>query len=187
MYIPIILGSVRRNRRSVRVARFVRSLLARRSALETELLDLAEFDFPVMVERLRLRDDPPAGLQRFSDAIAKGDAVLVVTPEYNGGYPGALKNALDYLLPEFRRKAVGIVTVSSGGFGGVNCLGQLRAVFLSMSAIPVPAKFPVSRVQNAFSADGTPEYETQVERANKFIDDFLWFGEALRDRRARDE
>ncbi len=186
MYIPIILGSVRRDRRSLRVARFVRSLLEGRNGLETELLDLAEFDFPVMVERLRLRDDPPAGLQQFADAIAKGDAVLVVTPEYNGGYPGALKNALDYLLPEFRRKAVGIVTVSAGGFGGVNCLAQLRTVFLSMSAVPVPARFPVSRVQNAFEEDGTPEDPKYAERADEFIDEVLWFGEALRDRRARD-
>ncbi len=186
MNIPIILGSVRRDRRSERVARFIVSRLDTRSVVKPTLLDLREYDFPVMAERLRLRDDPPEGLEEFSDAIAGGDAVLVVTPEYNGGYPGGLKNALDYLLPEFRRKAVGIVTVSAGGFGGVNCLAQLRGVLLSMGASPIPARLPVSRVQDSFTEDGAPKDEKYVERADKFLDEFLWYAEALRDRRLKD-
>ena len=64
----------------------------------------------------------------------------LVTPEYNNGYPGVLKNALDYFLPEYRRKPVGIVTVSSGGFGGINALAQLRLVLFLMGAYPIPIR-----------------------------------------------
>ena len=58
-YIPIILGSTRRGRQSAKVARFVHGQLAAKPGVETELLDLLEFSFPIMEERLRMRDDPP--------------------------------------------------------------------------------------------------------------------------------
>lgn len=74
----------------------------------------------------------------------------------NNGYPGVLKNALDYLLPEYKRKPIGIVTVSAGGFGGINCLAQLRLVALGMGAFPILAALPVSRVQDAFDDAGNP-------------------------------
>src|SRR5438445_13252871 len=96
-YIPIILGSTRRGRQSPKVAKFVlRGLQA--AQVETELLDLEEFNFPIMEERLRLRDDPPPRLREFADKVARAAALVIVTPEYNNGYPGVLKNALDYLL-----------------------------------------------------------------------------------------
>ena len=64
---------------------------------------------------------------------------MIIAPEYKNGYPGSLKNALDYLRPEvFRRKPIGIVTVSAGGFGGINCLAQLRLVCLAMGEVPIP-------------------------------------------------
>ncbi len=136
-----------------------------------------------MEERLRFRDDPPPDLEQFSAAIRRADALVIVTPEYNNGYPGVLKNALDYLLPEFRRKPVGIVTVSAGGFGGVSCLAQLRLVVLGMGAFPVPAALPVSRVQESFTQDGTPLDQTYEKRADKFIAEVLWFAEAVAMRR----
>src|SRR5919199_3516535 len=121
-YIPVILGSTRRERQSPKVARFIHERIRRYEQIETEILDLLEYDFPIMEERLRFRDDPPPRLREFSEKINRADAILIVTPEYNHGYPGVLKNALDYLLPEYERKPFGIVTVSAGGFGGVLCL-----------------------------------------------------------------
>ena len=125
LYIPIIGGSTRRDRQSIKVARFVFAKLQKRKGVETELLDLLEYNFPIMEERLHHRDDPPPRLREYADKIARADALIIVAPEYNNGYPGVLKNALDYLLPEYERKPIGIVTVSAGGFGGINCLAQL--------------------------------------------------------------
>ena len=126
-YIPIIAGSTRRDRQSIKVARFVLARLRQRKEVETELLDLLEYNFPIMEERLHRRDDPPPRLQEFGDKIGRADSLIIVSPEYNNGYPGVLKNALDYLLPEYERKPVGIVTVSAGGHGGITCLAQLRS------------------------------------------------------------
>jgi NAD(P)H-dependent FMN reductase len=185
-YIPVLLGSTRRERQSVKVATFVVERLRGRERVETELLDLAEYDFPIMEERLRFRDDPPPRLQEFSDKIARADSLVIVTPEYNNGYPGVLKNALDYLLPEYHRKPIGIVTVSAGGFGGINCLAQLRLMTLGMGAFPIPAALPVSRVQDSFDEDGTPRDPALEKRAAAFLDEVLWFAEAIADRKAKD-
>ena len=186
-YIPIIAGSTRRDRQSIKVARFVLARLQQRKSAETELLDLLEYNFPIMEERLHHRDDPPPRLQEFAEKIGRADSLIIVTPEYNNGYPGVLKNALDYLLPEYERKPIGIVTVSAGGFGGLTCLAQLRLVAIGMGAFPIPESMPVSHVRNSFKEDGTPNDPVYEKRAATFLDEVLWFTEAIADRKAKDK
>jgi NAD(P)H-dependent FMN reductase len=185
-YIPVILGSTRRGRQSVKVARFVVDRMKRSERIDTEILDLLEFNFPIMEERLRFRDDPPSRLTEFAGKIARADSVVIVTPEYNNGYPGVLKNSLDYLLPEYRRKPIAIVTVSAGGFGGLNCLAQLRLVALGMGAFPIPASLPVSRVQDSFDEQGNPRESSYEKRAQSFIEELLWFTEAIALQKSRE-
>ena len=132
--IPVLVGSVRRGRQSIKVARFAGDPL-RRAGAEAPLLDLADFDLPIMEERLYRRDDPPPGLVRFSEAIREADAVVIVSPEYNGSMPGVLKNALDYIYGEWERKPVGIVTLSVGAFGGVQ-VHNLQLLFLRLKGPP---------------------------------------------------
>lgn len=184
-YIPIIIGSTRRDRQSIKIARFVLARLQQRKDVGAELLDLLEYNFPIMEERLHRRDDPPPRLQEYADKIARADSLIIVTPEYNNGYPGVLKNALDYLLPEYERKPVGIVTVSAGGFGGINCLAQLRLVTLGMGAFPIPESLSISHVRDSFKDDGTPNEVAYEQRAAVFLDEVLWFAEAIADRKAK--
>ena len=122
----------------------------------------------------------------FSQRIARADALVIVTPEYNSGYPGVLKNALDYLLPEYARKPVGIVTVSSGPWGGLSALAQLRQVVLSLGALPIPAKFPVRQVRSSVDDAGVSDDPAYGKSADRFIDELLWYTEALAARRALD-
>jgi len=178
-YIPVILGSTRRGRQSPKVARFIAERMRRSGKIETEILDLLEYNFPMMEERLRLRDDPPPRLREFAQRISRADAVIIVSPEYNSGYPGVLKNALDYLLPEFKRKPIGIVTVSGGSFGGLSCLAQLRQVTLALGAFPIPASLPVSRVQDSFDEAGNPRDPAYEKRAESFLNELLWFTQAV--------
>jgi len=187
LYIPVILGSTRRGRQSVRVARFVNARMSKRENLETETLDLLDYDFPIMEERLRFDEDPPPRVREFSQKIARADAIVIVTPEYNHGYPGVLKNALDYLLPEYKRKPIGIVTVSGGNFGGINCLEQLRLVTLGMGAFPIPVALPVSRVHESFDEEGNPLEAFYEKSAENFINEVLWFAEAIRTQREKGE
>jgi NAD(P)H-dependent FMN reductase len=175
--IPVLLGSVRRNRRSAMVGRWLHRQLEMDDRITTHLIDLEELVLPIMEERLRMREDPPPGAVTLSEVIAAGDGLVIVTPEYNHGYPGVLKNALDYILPELKRKPVGIVTVSAGGFGGINCLAQLRLVLLAMGAAPIPASLPVSRVTTSFTDEG-PADDGFADRARNFIDEVVWWTSA---------
>jgi NAD(P)H-dependent FMN reductase len=185
--IPIIVGSTRRDRQSIKVARFVHARLQQRPNVQTELLDLLDYNFPIMEERLRYRDDPPSRLTEFAGKIDHADSIVIVTPEYNNGYPGVLKNALDYLLPEYERKPIGIVTVSAGGYGGITCLAQLRLVTIGMGAFPIPENLAVSRVHDSFNEDGTPNDPGYEKRAATFLDELLWFTDAIADKKAKDK
>ncbi len=185
-YIPVILGSTRRERQSVKLAKFVLRKLQGISNVNSELLDLKEYDFPIMEERLRFRDDPPPRVREFAEKITRADSLLIVSPEYNHGYPGVLKNALDYFLPEYKRKPFAFVTVSSGGFGGINCLNQLQLICLGMGAFPIPSSFPVSRVQYSYDDEGNPVDPHEEVRFKKFIDELLWFTAAIAAKKSED-
>jgi NAD(P)H-dependent FMN reductase len=178
-YIPVLLGSVRRNRESIKVARFALDCLQLLGCVRTELLDLKEMNLPMMEERLRFRNDPPPEVILFGSKVRQADSLLIVTPEYNGGYPGALKNALEYLKDEYRHKPFGIITVSAVETGGILCLVSLRQVVLQMGGLPIPVSLLVSRVQEAFDSQGRPSDPAFVKRAKAYFDELLWFTEAL--------
>lgn len=174
---PVIVGSVRRGRLSIRVARFMQRRL-QEAGMEAPLLDLAEINLPIMEERLHMRDDPPPGLAPFARAVAESDGVVVVSPEYHGSIPGVLKNALDYLRGEWERKPVGIVTVSGGGFGGVQVHNHLQLLFLRLKAVPVAA-VAVSNVGESFDEDGNAMEQRYEAGFVRFLDTLSWYARAL--------
>jgi NAD(P)H-dependent FMN reductase len=178
-YIPILLGSVRRDRESVKVAKFVVRTMSALSSVQTELLDLKALNMPMMEERLRFRNDPPAAVNEFSLRITRADAIIIVTPEYNSGYPGVLKNALDYLKDEYKRKPFGIITVSSAWSGGILCLASLRQVILHLGGVPIPATLPIPKVQDVFDNEGNLRDPKWSRRAHNFLEELLWFTEAM--------
>jgi NAD(P)H-dependent FMN reductase len=178
--IPILLGSARIGRQSCKVARFILSIMMEDPRFHTELLDLGAYNFPIMDQRLSEMKIAPSDLQSFSDKVERANGLLIVSPEYKGGVPGVLKNTLDYLKPGiFRRKPVGICTVSSGGFGGLNCLMQLRLTVLALGGLPIPDVLPVSRVQELFNDDGQPTDETWSSKLMLFLDELLFYADAL--------
>jgi NAD(P)H-dependent FMN reductase len=126
--IAIILGSTRPNRRGKPVAKWVLEIASRRGDAEFELVDLWDYPLSHLDEPLppRLRQYQNDHTKEWAQTIASFDGFVIVTPEYNSGVPGVLKNALDYLFEEWRNKAVGFV--SYGSVGGVRAAQQLRLV-----------------------------------------------------------
>jgi len=185
-YIPVILGSVRRDRESIKVAKFVVRTMNAFSSVQTDLLDLKALNIPMMEERLKFRNDPPTAVNEFSHRITRADSIIIVTPEYNSGYPGVLKNALDYLKDEYRRKPFGIITVSSAWSGGILCLAALRQVILHLGGVPIPATLPIPRVQDVFDNEGNPCDPQWNRRAQRYFDELLWFTEAMTEQRRKD-
>ncbi|NEO64685.1 MAG: NAD(P)H-dependent oxidoreductase, partial [Moorea sp. SIO4G2] len=116
--IPIVLGSCRIGRESLNVAKFILTELVDHNRIDTELIDLGEYKLPMLEERLQDSSNPPENVLKFCAKLGQADGILLVTPEYKNGYPGVLKNALDYLEPQaLKYKPIGICTVSSGRFG----------------------------------------------------------------------
>ena len=177
----VVLGSVRTGRMSDRVASFVMQRLAAIDGVTAELADLGAIDLPIMEERLGRVDPPPPGLADLGAAIAGADALVVVTPEYNHGYPGVLKNALDYFLPQFKRKPVALVTVSGGGHGGVIAWSQLVPVLVYMGALVLPQTVAVSKVQDAFAPDGAALEPAYEKRVDGMLAELTWLASRLRD------
>jgi NAD(P)H-dependent FMN reductase len=176
----VILGSVRTGRMSERVASFVMQRLAKVDGVAATLVDLGDVDLPIMEERLGRVDPPPPGLVELGAAIVDADALVIVTPEYNHGYPGVLKNALDYFFPQFKRKPVALVTVSGGGHGGVNAWAQLVTVLVFMGAIVLPQTVAVSKVQDAFAPDGTALEAAYEKRVDGMLGELVWLSSRLR-------
>lgn len=120
-------------------------------------------------------------MQEFSEKVKKADGVVIVTPEYNGGYPASLKNAIDLLYEEWFRKPIGLVTVSAGSFGGMQVLMSLQFSLWKIRAWVVPALFPVPKIKEAFDEEGNPADKAAYERrATSFLNELLWCIEAKR-------
>ena len=175
----VILGSIRQGRMSERVATFVMARLAHAGGIDAELVDLRELNLPMMEERLGKIEPTPPNVAELGAKIQNCHAIIIVTPEYNRGYPGVLKNALDYYFKEYKRKVVALVTVSDGGRGGVNAWAQLVPVLVRMSAIVVPPNMEVERVDKSFEADGTPIEQVYIKRADYMIAELVWMARSL--------
>ncbi len=172
--ILIIIGSIREGRNSLRVANYLERFIVENQLAQVEVADLKALNFPLFFERLQYLTAPPADLIAFSQQVKSADAVLIVTPEYNGGYPAALKNALDALYDEWQHKPVGLATVSSGSFGGAKVSTQVQSVLMSVGAMPIAKSFPVPQAQSNFDESGNPKDQAATDkRAGSFLKELL--------------
>lgn len=173
--IIVISSSVRTGKKSNRVALFLANYINEQKLAEAEIVDLEDYQFPVFNERLSYLDEPPQNLLDFSKKIEDADGIIIVSPEYNGGYPASLKNAIDVLLKQWKRKPVAISTVSAGPFAGMNLITSLQFILWKIGAWTVPAMFPVASVDKSFDEDGKPADEEDVhKRAASFIGELMW-------------
>lgn len=146
MKIGIIIGSIREVRRGDRVAQWVAEAAAERTDAEFEVIDLRAFDVPLFTSPTnpamagRAYDSP--GVMGWSAAVDACDGFVFVTPEYNHGVPGAFKNAVDSLGPEWTGKAVGFV--SYGADGGLRSVEQWRQIVANFQMVDVRAQVPLS-------------------------------------------
>lgn len=178
-HIAIISSSVRTGRKSHRVALYFQKYLEENNLASAEILDLKAYNFPVLEERFKYIPDPTHEMREFREKILQADGVLIVTPEYNGGYPAALKNVTDFLYDEWHRKPVAISTVSGGSFGGMQVITSLQFSLWKIRAWTVPAMFPVPKVGDNYDEEGNPtDKEGTDKRAASFVKELLWCIEA---------
>ena len=178
--IAVIYGSARRARQGINAARFVERTLEERGH-DATLIDSQEYKLPLLDRMYKEYESgtAPENMQAIADILAAADGFIIVSAEYNHSIPAALKNLLDHFQSEYLYKPSGIVTYSAGPFGGVRALINLRAILAELGTPSIPSAFPISQVQNAFEADGTPLDAAYDKRISKFLDEFEWYANAL--------
>ena len=178
-HIAILSASVRLERKSHRVALFLKRFIEEKNLATAEIVDLNEYQFPLFNERLMFQKHPSQGLLDYSTKINEADGVIIVTPEYNGGYPASLKNAIDVLYPEWQRKPVAISTCSDGSFGGNQVITSIQFTLWNIHAMTVQAMFPNPHVDTAYDDQGNPvDLAGTEKRALHFLKELLWYIEA---------
>ena len=173
-FIPIILGTARQGRRSEHAARFIFEQTKKRADVETELIDVCKLRMKLEQEGEEIND--PA----FSATTERCDGLIIVTPEYNHGYPGLLKHALDMNLKEYIHKAVGICGVSAGPFGGARVIEALLPVMRELGLVTIFEDVNFGKVQEIFDEQGRLLDQGYVRRVEKFLNELIWMARALR-------
>src|SRR5580658_1966478 len=184
--ISVIIGSTREGRFSEKPARWILQHLQRREGIEARLLDLRDFPMPFFDQPL-----PPAmpgrpryehsAVKRWTTAIGASDGFIFVTPEYNYGAPAVLKNAIDWVYPEWNRKPVAFV--SYGSAMGARSVQQLRetAVEIQMAPVRSSVHIPVATLWAHFQGGDVDKGLADLEKqAQTTIDDLLWWTKALK-------
>jgi NAD(P)H-dependent FMN reductase len=184
--ISVIVGSTRQGRFSEKPAQWIFQQLKKRDGVEPRLLDLRDFPMPFFDQAV-----PPASpgrpayenevVKKWTAAIGASDGFIFVTPEYNYGPAAVLKNAIDWVYPEWNRKAAAFV--SYGGVGGARSVQQLRETAIEVQLAPIRSSvhIPVATLMAHFQGGDVDKGLAELEKpASVMIDDLLWWTTALK-------
>src|SRR5437868_9419235 len=190
MTISVIIGSTRQGRFSEKPAQWILQELRKREAIQARLLDLRDFPMPFFDQPA-----PPAMpgrqpyehevVKKWTAQIAAADAFVFVTPEYNYGTSAVLKNAIDWVYPEWNRKAAAFV--SYGSAMGARSVQQLRETAIELQLAPIRSSvhIPVATLWAHYQGGDVEAGLAELEApAGMLIDDLLWWTAALKTARA---
>lgn len=166
-HIAIISSSVRRERKSHNVALYFKNYLKEENLSTSEILDLKEYNFPIFEDTIKTFQNLTEQILDFAAKIKLADGIIIVTPEYNGGFPASLKNVIDLLYDEWHGKPICISTVSSGVFGGSQALVSLQFILWKIGAWTVTNMFPVPNVAKSFDAKGNAIHKAATDKLAK--------------------
>ena len=188
--VSVIVGSTRQGRFSEKPAQWIFQHLRKRD-VDARLLDLRDFPMPFFDHAV-----PPAMpgrapyeneiVKKWTAAIEASDGFIFVAPEYNYGPPAVLKNAIDWVYPEWNRKAAAFV--SFGSLGGARSVQQLRETAIELQLAPIHSSvhIPVATLWAHFQGGDVDKGLAELEAPAKLmIDDLLWWTTALKIARTR--
>lgn len=183
--ITILYGAIREGRQSIRAARAVEKALRETGKADVHFIDIKHYNLPVMESRLFETEEPMDGLLQISDALSTADGILFVSPEYNNSYSGALKNTVDYFTKEWAKKPIGVVAASNGKMGGINASNLMQLLVLAIGAFPMPYKLLVPELPESLDEAGNPKNEIMKKNLDKFVNEFLWFVDAIKSKKEK--
>jgi NAD(P)H-dependent FMN reductase len=178
MKIEIISGSPRINSVTHRVALYLKNWLKLNCEHEVDIIDMKDWNVPAIQSVWVSPDKVPVEFKPLAERVFNADALILVSPEYNGSYSPALKNLLDH-FPKQQHKPFGIVTASPGAMGGIRAAQQLLLLVSALFGIASPHLLIVPGVDKKFSPDGDLLDESFQNNVNNFISEFLWLAENI--------
>ncbi|WGF86935.1 NADPH-dependent FMN reductase [Marinivivus vitaminiproducens] len=184
--VPVLLGSVRRDRQGIRAARLAVNALAARGH-EPVLVDPLELGLPLLDRMYKeyAKGEAPEPLERLAALYRRADGFLVVSAEYNHSVPPALSNLLDHFLEEYFWRPSAIVCYSAGQFGGVRAAMQLRMMLAELGMPSISSLMPIPRIGKTLAEDGTANEDRVARSLDRFLSEFEWHMRALKAERAR--
>lgn len=147
--------------------------------IETRLFDVKDFALPQDDYGQAIKDAFP----EWKDAIIRADGLVIVSPEYNHGYPGALKSVLDLLLKEYIHKAVAFVGVSEGPWGGTRVIEAMVPMVRELGLVATFADLNFPKAQDKFDAEGVLLDKAYEKRVKDFLGELVWMSRILKDAR----
>lgn len=189
--IKIILSSIRDGRFGNKPAKWITDLAKGVENTSIELLDLKDYMLPMFAEAIspsQVKGEyTTPEINRWARKVAEADAFIIVTPEYNHGYPPSLKNNIDYLYKEWNNKPV--CFVSYGSMGGARVIQQLRQVAIELQMAPIRSSVHILNPWNLMEGDGSLKagvLDNYVTGAKNMLTQLLWWAKALKEARGRD-
>jgi NAD(P)H-dependent FMN reductase len=177
--VAIIVGSTRPGRKAEAIARWVYEIAVTRSDASFEVVDIADFELPLLDEPLppMMNQYSKPHTKAWAAKIATFDAFVFVTPEYNHSTSGALKNAIDFLYREGNDKAAGFV--GYGGAGGTRAVEHLRLIMGEIKVAAVRAQVALSMYTDFESFTTFTPGPRQESAVQAMLDDLVAWGQAL--------
>lgn len=176
MKVLMFAGSLRKESLNKKLLRVAKKILEKSTDVEASLIDLQDYQLPVYDGDIESRG-LPEGVQKIAAMIREVDVLIISSPEYNGSISGPLKNTIDWIsrtrpMP-LEKKHVLLMGASPSGLGAVRGLLHSRAPFEKLENFVYPDFFGLARAHEAFNEEGDLKDETQYERAQKLITDFV--------------
>lgn len=181
--VVVIIGSIRHGRFGPTAAAWFASQACERDDVEVDVVDLAEAWLPEVLPDEGACLPTPQPVRDLAPWLAAADAFVVVTPEYNHGYPGSLKNAIDWFREEWQAKPVAFVCYG-GPAAGLRAVEQLRQVFTAVGAVPIHETVSLPHHRDGFDPAGRPlDRDTTNAAATALLDQLTRWAALLRDHR----
>jgi NAD(P)H-dependent FMN reductase len=184
LLLPVILGSVRSNRKGLRAARFIIRRLEEQG-YEAPLVDPAELKLPLLdrMYKEHPKGEAPEPLERLAELYRRADGFVIVSAEYNQSIPPALSNTLDYFLEEYFWRPSAIVCYSAGRYGGVRAAVQLRTMLGELGMSSIPSYLAIPEIGKILDEEGRPQQPWLDKSAGRFMSELVWYAQALRRQR----
>lgn len=180
MNIGIISGSNRPERLSHRVAMFLEKRLKETTKHNIILLDVREAKFDLFSKFYTEIESPTDSQKKFKEGLYASNALIFVSPEYNGGFSPAFKNALDHFGKDaYYRKPIAVATSSPGSMGGIRVAHQLQLLSIALFAIPCPQMLIIPEADKKFNEEGILLDNSFDPNVNKFLSEYLWLAESV--------